>query len=388
MNEIILALFDSWSLSRVGAKAWPRAFDLPRPAQDLATVITGIRRCGKSTVLSQLSASWKIPAARCFSVNFEDPRIADRLDAPLLDEIVAVARRRQAKGKRYFFFDELQVVANWQKWLRTRLDRPADDFFIVTGSNAALLSGELATVLTGRHLSYELFPLSQPEFAQVFPKRSLEAYLQHGGFPRVLQEETPDHLLRQYYTDIIERDVRERLRARTSLDLTRTIKAVFEAVGSELSLRRLAGALSLSVDTVSAYLAAAENAYLCFGCEYFAYSERKRSHRNKKYYAVDTALRRAVVTPTGRDLGKDFENVVFLELRRRYKKVYYWKGVKEVDFVVETADGLKPFQVSWDGIKERHEQGLEEFYREFRSRLDPEYVTRDNFLIWARSAAH
>ncbi len=373
---------ETWSLAP-SPIPWPRQFKVGRPAPDLATMITGVRRCGKSTVLQQLSQSWQIANTHCFAVNFEDPRIVDRLNASLLDEILATAREIQPEGSHHYFFDKLQVVSNWQKWLRLRLDRPADDVFVITGSNASMLSGELSTVLTGRHLSYELFPFSWREFSHAFPDLSLEDYLQRGGFPRVLQDPEPGRLLRQYFIDIIEKDLRERLKARTALDLTRTIKMTFEAVGSELSLRRLSGTLNLSVDTVGAYLAAAENAYLCFGCEYFAYSERKRSHHNKKYYAIDPALRRAVVSRTGKDLGKDFENIVFLELRRRYSKVYYWKGKNEVDFVVETQEGLTPYQVSWEGIQARHEAGLEEFFEEFHSACEPVFITRDNFTVWA-----
>lgn len=386
MSDTIRELLETWRFPAT-ATTWPRQFAVTRPASDLATVITGVRRCGKSTVLQQLSRSWQLADSRCFAVNFEDPRIVDRLNVSLLEEILVTAHKLQPEGDLHFFFDELQVVSNWQKWLRLRLDRPTGDVFIITGSNASLLSGELSTILTGRHLSYELFPFSWQEFSHAFPALSLEDYLQRGGFPRALQEPEPERLLRQYFTDIIEKDLRERLKARTALDLARTIKMTFEAVGSELSLRRLSGALNLSVDTAGAYLAAAENAYLCFGCEYFTYSERKRSHRNKKYYAIDPALRRAVVSRTGRDLGKDFENVVFLELRRRHSRVYYWKGSNEVDFVVETPDGPTPYQVSWEGIQERHEAGIEEFYQEFRSTCEPVYVTRDNFMAWAATNA-
>jgi predicted AAA+ superfamily ATPase len=96
-------------------------------------------------------------------------------------------------------------------------------------------------------------------------------------------------------------------------------------------------------------------------------------------------MRRAVITPTANDLGKDFENLVFIALRSTYSQVYYWKGRKEVDFVIETSEGLQPIQVSWDGIKDRHEEALEEFYREFKTTLNPVYITQDSFPTWARS---
>ncbi len=382
-SHTIQTVLDSWRLENNQPKDfWRRHLTLPPPQPDIVTIITGVRRCGKSTLLNQLLQDWNLSQDLCFSINFEDPRLSDRLDYTLLDEILNFARQQQT-GPCYFFFDEIQAVANWQKWLRLQTDRPNNNYFIVTGSNASLLSGELSTVLTGRHLSSELFPLSWAEYHAVFPQDSLSHYLDRGGFPRALQAREPEKLLAQYFLDIVEKDIRERLNARSVSDLRRVLKTVFESVGSELSLRRLAANVGLSVDTLASYLGAAENAYLCFCCSYFSYSERQRSHRNRKYYAVDTALRKAVITPTGADRGKDFENLVYLTLRRKYKEIHYWKGVKEVDFVVETERGLQPIQVSWDAIKDRHEVALDEFYKEFRNALDPVYVTSENFADWA-----
>jgi uncharacterized protein len=137
--------------------------------------------------------------------------------------------------------------------------------------------------------------------------------------------------------------------------------------------------LQISVDTVSSYLNAAEDAYLCFACPFYAFSERKQSVRNKKYYAIDPAMRHAVITKTGNDLGKDLENLVYLELRRCFKQVYYWKKTSEVDFVVESKHGLVPIQVSLDQPKQRHEVALEEFYQEFKSPANPVFINQETF---------
>ena len=154
---------------------------------------------------------------------------------------------------------------------------------------------------------------------------------------------------------------------------------VFESVGSETSLRRIAGALQLSPETVNAYLQACEDAYLVFSCPYFAYSQAKRIRRNKKYYAIDTALRRAVTTKIGADLGKDFENLVYLTLRKKTTEVFYWRGKAEVDFVVNTANGVTPFQVTFGKPRERHEEGLREFYEQFPHAGEAICVTPDTF---------
>lgn len=378
MNKLVESLLETWSFVSA-PQAWPRVTSIPQPTNDLVTLITGVRRCGKSTLLSQLADTWRVPQERRHVINFEDPRVIGHLNTDLLEAIYVHCRRTYESELHYFFFDEIQVVPNWQKWIRLHCDKPKNAVFILTGSNASLLSGELSTVLTGRHRSFELFPLSWAEYRHVFTEATLQQYFNLGGFPRALKEISSTNLLGQYFEDIIEKDIRERLKARSSNDLRRLVKTVFESVGSELSLRRLSAVLKISVDTVSSYLEAAENAYLCFACPFYAYSENQRSHRNKKYYAIDNAMRRAVITPTGKDLGKDLENAVFLELRRKFKSVYYWRGQSEVDFVVESRRGLVPIQVSFDGPKERHHRALEEFFTAFPQAANPAFVTSDSF---------
>ena len=154
---------------------------------------------------------------------------------------------------------------------------------------------------------------------------------------------------------------------------------VLESVGSALSLRRIAGALQLSPETVSHYLQACEDAYLIFSCPYFASSEAKRVRHNRKYYAIDTGLRRAISTRTGQDPGKDFENLVYLALRRKTANISYWKGKGEVDFVVNTKDGVTPIQVTYDAPQQRHEDALEEFYRQFPHANEAVFVTPESF---------
>lgn len=190
-----------------------------------------------------------------------------------------------------------------------------------------------------------------------------------------MKEKNAQPLLAQYFLDITERDLRERLKAKSSLKIQRLIKMVFESVGAEMSLRKLAPAAGISADTASLYLEAAQAAYLLFSCPYFAFSEKQQAYRNRKYYAIDPGLRKAVATNTGKDLGKDFENYVFLELRKKYPQVYYWKGKSEVDFVVETNFGVQPIQVTYGEVQARHEQALEEFYLAHPNALNPMYIT-------------
>ena len=345
----------------------PRDLALPERLRDsLVLAVQGVRRCGKSTLLAQMLGRYRLNPRHCAFLNFEDPRLGQQLDHTLLDGWVAAFRSAHPRLKKaYFFLDEIQGVTGWEQWLRTQLERPKDNYFVVTGSNAQLLSGEFSGVLTGRHVTLELFPFDLSEFRQVRPKGTLEDYLDDGGFPEPLLLDRGDGLRQQYFSDIIERDIRERVVASSAVAIKQVLQMAFESAGAELSLRRIAGAAGIAVDTAASYLAACEAAYLLFSVPYFAFSDRKRSARNKKYYPVDTGLRRMAVTRTGADRGKLLECAVHLELRRRGLLPAYWRGQGEVDFVVTTERGIIPIQVSWEAPSDRHHRALEEFYESF-----------------------
>ena len=382
-QDLLLPVIEDWSFfKRKPERSIERTIlrTLPELQPDLATVIQGVRRCGKSTLLAQIMAKRKLPRDRCFFVNFEDPRLSDALEPNLLDAIVSFADSKVEKSEaRYFFLDEIQVVKDWERWLRVKLDRATKDCFIITGSNAALLSGELGTVLTGRYLPLELFPFNFSEYLKVKPEGDLESFLSEGGFPRALTLEDSPRLLRQYFIDIIERDVRRHVAARSSNLLAQVARAVFDSTGSELSARNLIKRVDISVDTMMTYLEALTKAYMILPCPYFTFSERKRLVRNTKWYPIDCALRTSVVTPRGADLGKNFETVVFHSLRRAHREVFYWRGDGEVDFVTLEGNRPRPIQVSWDGIKDRHKKAVGEFLKNHSNALEPLFITKDNF---------
>lgn len=352
---------------------------LPRLVPDLVFVIQGVRRSGKSTLLVQLMDRMSLNPLDCTFVNFEDPRLSSTLDFKLLDAVVSLSHeRRPHGGPLYFFFDEIQNVDQWQKWFHRKMERPGTESFVITGSNASLLAGDLSTALTGRHVTVELFPFDWNEYRLVHPGGSIEDFMRQGGFPRVLTYENPETLLREYFTDIIERDVRRHVAARSTTALAQLAKAVFESAGSETSQRSLAGLLGVTADTAGSYLEACEAAYILLRCPYFTYSERQRTARNKKYYPVDLGLRNSVVTKTGGDKGKSLETLVFLHLRKKYKEVCYWRQEREVDLVVRDRSGITPYQVSWEGLKPRHEEALKEFYKTFPEAQSAVTITREN----------
>ena len=348
------------------------------PEPDIVTAVQGVRRCGKSTLLSQIMTKFNLPRERCFFINFEDPRLSDALDINLLSALIKFADSRvDNQSPRYFFLDEIQNVKEWEKWLRLKVDRPTKDCFIITGSNSTLLSGELATVLTGRHLSIELFPFSLREYLTLRPESSLLEYLKYGGFPRPLQSDEPFQLLRQYFSDIVERDVRRNVSGKS---LIQVAKAVFESTGSELSARSLSRRIEVSTDTMINYLNALTQAYLILPCPYFTFSERKRLVRNNKWYPIDCGMMHSISVSESSNIGKSFETIVFHALKAKYKDVYYWRDQGEVDFVVIEGTSPRPIQVSWDGIKDRHKSALLEFASRHPSSLEPIVIDQDNFL--------
>jgi uncharacterized protein len=381
-QEMLLGVLRDWSYwgsphpPSIRRDALTQIGDWP---PDLVWVIQGVRRCGKSTLLAQLISHFQLDAARCFFINFEDPRLSQGLNSTLLDQVVDIAARHaQGEAPRHFFFDEIQNVEGWERWLHRRVERPDGSRFVITGSNAALLGGRLASSLTGRHRTLELFPFSLREYQQARPGASFEDYLRDGGFPRPLSLPAPQPLLREYFVDIIERDVRRHVSARSTTALVHAASALFESTGSEVSLRKLAAAMDSTADTLRTYVDAFAAAYLVLPCPYFTYSERQRMVRAAKYYPIDIALRDAAVATPQPDLGKKLETAVFHHLRRNHRQIFYWRDVGEVDFVVMEGSAPRPVQVTWDGAQERHTRALSEFAQAHPRSLEPIIITRAN----------
>ena len=381
-DDELLQVAADWSFwERPPPPSIRRAVGLPKSLSNRTVlVVQGVRRCGKSTLLTQLIDRYRLDRRDCLFVNFEDPRLAGSLDFETLERLTkAFGERRPGAETLTVLLDEIQWVNGWEKWLRTKLERPGRFQFVVSGSNSRLLSGELSSVLTGRHVTVELFPFDFSEFRRVHPAAPIADYLHRGGFPEPIASDDGDLLLRQYFVDIVQRDVRERVGARSSLALRQIVQMVFESAGSELSLRRIGAASGVAVETVAAYLEACEQCYLLFACPWFSYSERKRSHRNRKYYPVDPALRRVAVTRAGRDVGKSLECATFVELKKRFGDVFYWRMSGEVDFVVQPGDAPTPIQVAVGDATERHLRSLDAFYETFPHANEAMIVTMDGF---------
>lgn len=294
-----------------------------------AFIISGIRRCGKSTVLQQINNTMK---TKSIYLNFEDPRLAG-FDISDLNRLHEIGKEKIVKT---YFFDEIQLVNQWEKFVRFRLDEGYRIF--ITGSNAAMLSKELGSRLTGRHVSKELFPFSYNEFItfakQKKGKSSLMKYLYGGGFPEYLKTEQQD-ILMQLFNDIIMRDIAIRYNIKNATLLQQIAVWLVTNTGklvSGNSLKKIFGIKSSS--TVMEYLSYFTDAYLFFFVSKFSYSHKVQAVNPKKVYCIDNGFINANSVSFSNDSGRMLENLVFLELRRRNYDVFYFNESKECDFVV------------------------------------------------------
>jgi len=295
-----------------------------------AFIITGVRRCGKSTFLNQLLRKQKIG----YYLNLEDPRLEG---FELSDFNKAEMIMKELYGERgVYFFDEIQNIDKWEKFIRYLTDKK--EKVVITGSNASLLSRELGTKLTGRHLQVEMFPFSFKEFLDIKRRSpsasSFEEYLYKGGFPEYLKKENPE-ILHELLSDVIMKDIAIRFGIKNANVLNKVAIYMLSNVGKEFSYNSIKETFGVkSVQSVIDYVSYLENAYLVFTIPRFSYSYKKQQVNPKKAYSIDNGLSYANSSSFSKDSGKMLENAVFLGLRRKFKDIFYFREKGECDFVV------------------------------------------------------
>lgn len=293
-----------------------------------ALIITGIRRCGKSTLLYQLL---KEKFKNAFYLHFEDVRLAgfDKHDLTRLSHEI------EKRKPEILFFDEIQWLENWELFVRQKLDEGYK--IVLTGSNATLLSKELGTKLTGRHLSVELFPFSYTEFLS-FRKlknnnKSAEEYLIKGGFPEYLKTEN-GMVLNQLLEDILYRDIAIRYAVRDVKSLKQLAVYLLSNIAKPISANKLRELFHIkAVSTLLDYFAYLEDTYIVQFLPMFGHSLKKQIRNPKKVYSIDTGLFTKNSIVFSDEHGRRLENVVYMHLRRNYEELYYFQEKKECDFV-------------------------------------------------------
>ena len=308
-----------------------------------ALIVTGIRRCGKSTLLQQINKTF---IGKTLYLNFEDPRLSgfDLSDFNRLHEI-CIAREINT-----LFFDEIQNIEKWENFVRFRLDEGYRIF--ITGSNASMLSAELGTKLTGRHISRELFPFSFKEYLQYTGKSNLvetsDIYQITGGFPEMIKTGMPEVLM-HVFNDIVIRDIALRYAIKHTSILQQLAVWLISNTGKPISGNSLRKIFPIgSSSSIMEYLSYFTEAYLFFFVPKFSYSHKVQLVNPRKVYAIDTGLIAANSLSFSEDNGRLLENMVFLQLRRSFKEIYYFSEKKECDFVVVNKGIVKELiQVCW-----------------------------------------
>ncbi len=326
------------------------------------TVVSGVRRSGKSTLLLQLMKHFDE-----FSyLNFDDERLINFDVSDFQNLILIFKKYSQTK---VIFFDEIQNVTGWERFIRRIFDE--DYKIFITGSNAKLLSSELATHLTGRYIKIELYPFSFQEILNYnkvdYKKLSsnnkakilqlFDNYLTIGGFPEMIKYNDNEYLKR-VYEDIIYKDLIVRYKIRNIKQFKNLSQYLFTNFTGELSYNSLKLALNIkSVTTVQEYVSYLEDSYLVFELYKYDYSLKKQYISNKKIYVIDNGVRNKIAFKFSDDNGKFLENIVFLELKRQQKELYFFKtkNNREIDFLYFENNTYYLVQVSYslDNYKTR-----------------------------------
>ena len=327
--------------------------------KDLIKVVTGIRRCGKSTLFELYIDYLKnigIENNHIISINLENP---DN-EFNTYKELYKFVKEQIKDNKQYYvFLDEVQNVPEFQKAVDGLYIIKNVDVYI-TGSNAYLLSGELATLLTGRYIEIKMYPLSFEEYINYYKKEADEKiylnYINRSSFPYALNlddEGEVDDYLDALYNTIILKDVAQRKKI-SNISMIRTVaKFMFNNIGNCLSIKKIADTLTsdgrpISVHTVESYVDALVESYIFNKVSRFDVKGKQYLQSGEKYYATDVTMRYALLGRRNIDAGHILENIVYLELIRRGYKVYVGKtGEKEVDFVAENKEGFTYFQVAY-----------------------------------------
>jgi len=335
----------------------PRELKLPIDSGKIITLI-GIRRSGKTSIFYETinSLTKNIDKTETLFINFEDERLD--LDVSELNLILEAYRELYPHldlSKCYLFFDEIQNVSGWEKFIRRIYDNVSKNIFL-TGSNSKLLSSEIATSLRGRTLTFEVYPLSFREYLQFnsieidlysskslgYIKNSLEKYLYQGGFPELifLRDEFKTPTLQEYFDVLIYRDLIERYKINNSVALKFFIKRVLKSSTKLISINKIynelkSSGIKIGKNSLYTYLSYVQNVYLALMLQKYDNNLVNKEFGEKKIYGIDNGLVNAIDYNFSKNIGKLLENCVFLELKRRKEEIFYFRDSNsECDFLI------------------------------------------------------
>ena len=325
--------------------------------------LVGPRRSGKSSVLKLIIKKLKLKDDFLY-LNFEDPFFVENNNPQAIEESVEVYQEYFNSNIKYLFLDEIQEIKNWEKAVKKLRDGGNFKIFI-TGSSSKLLSKELSSLITGRHLSYRVFPLSFVEFlnfekVEIKSKKDIilkekllqkkfDEYLEWGGFPEAVLQKNHE-LLKNYFFDILEKDIMARYEVRDRAMLEKMAVFLLTNSAKIVTMESLKNNFNLSFETVATYVEYFKDSFLIFDLPQFSFSLKKQQKAFKKFYAIDVALAKNASFKFSEDKGRVLENAVFLELKREGQDLYYYKTNDnlEVDFLLrKNGKNEELIQVPW-----------------------------------------
>ncbi|MEK6816180.1 MAG: ATP-binding protein [Nanoarchaeota archaeon] len=332
LKEIIISQREALSRLDFGTPREQKA----KIEDSFALLITGVRRSGKSTFLHQLLGKHK----KGYYLNLEDPRL-DGFELSDFNKVEVIMREVYGAGGIYFF-DEIQNIERWEKFIRHLVDNK--EKVVITGSNASLLSREFGTKLTGRHLQIEIFPFSFREFIAMKGEKpslkSFDEYFYKGGFPEYLKKENP-LILNELLSDVVIKDIAVRFGIKNTNVLNKIVIYLLSNVGKEFSYNSIKRMFDIkSVQSIIDYVSYFENAYLIFTIPRFSYSYKQQQVNPKKSYSIDNGFSYNNSASFSKDKGKMLENLVFVELRRRCRDIFYFHDKNECDFVIKQKEKI------------------------------------------------
>ena len=345
-------------------------------------VITGVRRCGKSTLLSQFRTflmESDVLEEQIISINFEDLKFEDLKNYRALYQYIE--ERLVPNKKNYIFIDEIQEVENFQRAVDSLFIKDNTDIYI-TGSNAMMLSGELATLLSGRYIEISILPLSFSEYLKLDEihdvRQAWNKYFENGGFPYAIQIKDDDirkDYLMGIYNTILLKDIVARNKVQDITLLESVVKFLFENIGNIVSPKKIADTLvsygiKTTSSTVENYIEALKSSFILYKAGRYDIKGKQYLKSLEKYYIVDIGLRKLLINKKHSDIGHILENIVYLELIRRGYTVYIGKiGDLEIDFIAERNNEREYYQVSATILDENT----------FKREIMPLKKVKDNF---------
>ena len=360
-------------------------------------VVTGIRRCGKSTLFELYKdhlLNDGVDKSQIISLNFENP---NDMKFENWKELYSYVEKKLVKNKmNYIFLDEVQILEHFEKAVDGLFIKDNVDLYI-TWSNSYMLSGELATYLTGRYMQVHMLPLSFAEYIEYYGDNEIEkkynSYVKNGGFPYLLNLDNDSELIHNYlegvYNTVLLKDVVSRNNIKDTMILDSITRFLFDSIGQLVSTNKIANTLvsnnrKCSVNTVENYLNSLTDSYIVYKISRYDIKGKEYLKTGDKYYVCDLGLRNYLLGSV-KDYGSILENIIFLELKRRNYNIYIGKcGDGEVDFVVKKNDGIKYIQVALS-VRDENTlnrelnslKNINDNYPKYIITLDPEEVDHE-----------